>query len=208
MLLERRLELLLRLVGELVLVHDARDELDLAEADREVREAGAQQALDGERDDLGISKGRRAAHELDAGLMELTLAASLRLLIAEGTADVGELQRLRIVAQAAGCEARNRRRHLVAQRERAVVLVEELEEMRLQCAARAERQVVEVLDGRRDDLVVAPLRKQGSELRLDGALLRSLHRQEVAHAVRDLQCQSFFIHGSVSFYLDCILFLL
>ena len=130
-LLERRLELLLRLVGELVLVHDARDELDLAEADREVREAGAQQALDGERDDLGISKGRRATHELDAGLMELTLAASLRLLIAEGTADIRELQRLRIVAQAAGCEARNRRRHLVAQRERAVVLVEELEEMRL-----------------------------------------------------------------------------
>ena len=58
-LLERRLELLLRLVGELVLVHDARDELDLAEADCEVREAGAQQALDGQRDDLGIGKGRR-----------------------------------------------------------------------------------------------------------------------------------------------------
>ena len=58
-LLERRLQGLLRLICKLVLVHDARDELDLAEADREVREAGAQQALDGQRDDLGIGKGRR-----------------------------------------------------------------------------------------------------------------------------------------------------
>ena len=89
MLLERRLQGLLRLVCKLVLVHDARDELDLAEADREVREAGAQQALDGQRDDLGVGKGRRRAHELDASLMELALAAGLRLLVAEDTADIG-----------------------------------------------------------------------------------------------------------------------
>ena len=82
----------------------------------------------------------------------------------------------------------------MAQRERAVVLVEELKEMRLQCAARAERQVVEVLDRRCDDLIVAPLGEQRSELRLNGALLCRLYRQEIAHAVRDLQCQSLFVH--------------
>ena len=198
MFLHGSLEFFLDTAGEMELVHDARDEFHLAKADREILETDTQETLDGQCDDLGISKSRRTAHEFDTALMEFTLTASLRLLITESTADIGELQRLRIIAQTACRQARNRRRHLMAQCHRAVVLIKKLEKMLLKIPVRTERQILEVFNGRRDDLIVSPLSKQCGQLRLDGPLLRCLHGQEVTRTIRDLKGKFLIFHVILS----------
>ena len=130
MLLKCVLERLLVVLGNPVLLHDARRKFDLAEADLELLEPRPQQALDGEREHLRVRRCRRGANELDACLIELALPSHLALFRAEDAADVRELQRQRRILEAAADDARNRRRHLMTQRQRPPALVKELEELR------------------------------------------------------------------------------
>ena len=201
MLLQRLLERLLRLLVKTILLHDARHELHLAEADRKVLEPCAQQALDGQCEHFGIRRRARTADELDPRLVKLALPPHLALLRTENAADIGELERQRRVLETACDHACDGRRHLVAQRERFPALVKELEKLRRKLSAAVHRERIEVFDGRRYHFIIAPKRKKRRELRLDGALACGLCRQEIACPVRNSQNLFFVDHVVLSYSL-------
>ena len=174
--------LLLRL-GEVHLAHHAADEVDLPEADLKILQPCRADALDSQGDDLGISRDGARADQLDTALIEFALPPRLRLLRAENVADISELQRQRLLPHAARDKTCDGRRHLVAQRQRPVVLSEEFEHLRFQAAPVSHRQGVKVLDGRRRDLIISPETEKPHERRFHLALFLRLLRHEIPRSV-------------------------
>ena len=168
---------------QLVLLHDPAEEFHLPQTELEVREPGRQQAAHRQGNDLRISRSAAAAHQFHASLIELALPASLGLLIAEDTGDIGATQRKLSFLQAAAHQPGDRRGHLMAQGHHAVILADELVEMRLQIVAAAPVQGFQILYGRRHHLIIAPACKEPGQLGLDDPLLRCLSRQEISGAV-------------------------
>ena len=145
------------------------------------------QALHGHRQDLHLGFGLVEADQLHAGLIELAIVRELRLVVTEDVGDVRQTQRLRLVAQSGGHDARDLRRDVGAQHEHAPGLaVHEGEGVALHGLIGGHRQHVEELEGRRDDLPIAPAAKDLEEARLHVALAHDLVGKIDPRALRKL----------------------
>ena len=122
------------------------------------RKPARRKRLDEHRDDLGVGRRARRAHELDADLRELPRLAAQRLVLAEDLGGVAEAVRAGLPGEARRDEARDRHRHVGPQREQPAVQVDEPKRGALQRAG-GSLERVEVLDDRRLDQPVAPRRE-------------------------------------------------
>ena len=109
-------------------------------------EAERAQPLHRHRDHLGVALGVRQPDQLHARLVELAVAAHVRLVVAEHVGDVVQPQRLGLLAHAGGHDARDLRRDVGAQGEQpAALAVHHLEHPLLQLVVGAVGEHVEVL---------------------------------------------------------------
>ena len=77
----------------------------------------------------------------------------------------------------------DRRSHFMTQCQRPVVFVKELEHVRLQGLPVANGQRIQVFNGRRDYLIVAPMRKYTGQFRLDRTLFCCLRGQKIPGSI-------------------------
>ena len=104
----------------------------MAHVDLEALEAERAQALHRHGDDLDLGLGLVEPDQLDARLVELAVVRELGLVVAEDVGDVAQAQRLGLVAQPRGHDARDLGRDVGAQGEHAAGLaIDELEHVLL-----------------------------------------------------------------------------
>ncbi len=149
-------------------------------------EADAREQREDRGEQLGLGRDARFTPDVHVPLEMLALAAARHALVAPVLGDGEPAQRQ---AQRAGPRhhhARDRRRHLGAQREVTVVhreVVELLDDL----LARLAREQLRVLDDRRIDLLEAHAPRHFPELREEPAALPHLLGIEVARAARRLE---------------------
>src|SRR5262249_1237591 len=157
------------------LLHQAAEEIGMADVELEATEAERAQALHGHGQDLDLGLRLVEADQLHAGLVELAAVGELRLVVAEDVGHVGQPQRLRLVAQAGGHDARDLGRDVGAQHEHAArFAVHEGEGVALHGLVGGDGQHVEELERRRDDLAIAPAAEDVEQARLHVTLARDL----------------------------------
>ena len=123
----------------------------------------------------------RAADQLDAGLDELVLPSGPRRLVAEDAADVAQPQRFRLVVQAGAHHARGGDGHIGAEGQGAAVAVEEAVHLRVEPRADVGGQRGRVLEGRQDDLPIAPRGPGGAQAGRHAPQRGRVGEQEIAH---------------------------
>ena len=168
---------------DLELVEDLAEEVAVAEADHGAFEPERFERRREHLDQLDRPLRRIGADQLDADLAELAELPALRPHPPVDAARVGEAERPLLVGEPARHHAGDRHRHVVAEREHGAGLVEEA------VGGRALRPLplrdhLLVFDRRRRDLLVAALREQAEQRRLDRAQLAHLLREYVAGAGR------------------------
>jgi hypothetical protein len=155
----------------------------VAEADAIALEADGVQRVAEHRQRLRRAGGARGADELDAGLEELAHLAAVRRDLAIGVGDVAEAQRRLGGLVARGHHARDRDRHVRAQREHVAVVVDHSVGRLDAPVAAAQGRLV--LDRRRVDLAVAVELEDAAQGVRDRAQLPHLVGQHVAGPARD-----------------------
>ena len=194
--LERALVLAAQRLAQLVrggfigvdVLEDAAKEVGLAHVDLEVLEAERAEPLHRHRDHLGVAFRVGQPDQLHARLVELAVAAHVRLVVAEDVGDVAEAERLGVVPHPRRHDARDLRRDVRAQGEQPPALaVHHLEHPLLQVVIRALGEHVEVLVRRRHELAIAPAPEDAEEALLHRALSRRLVGQVDLGALGELR---------------------
>ncbi len=157
------------------------EQVGVAEADDRTVQADRVERGHEHLDQLRGPGRRLGTDQLDADLPHLTQLAALRADRPKDAARVGEPERSRLAGVAAGDQAGDRHRHVVAERQHRSRLVgEPVGSGPLRPVAA--REGVEVLDRRRRDLGVAAGCEQLEQRRLDRAQLAHLLGEDVARA--------------------------
>ena len=159
-------------------VEQAPVERAVADAQPVAAQAGLVEGGDRERHHLGLALGARHADQLDARLEELARLAHAAIGGAPRARDVGEAERRLGLGVAGGHHARDRDRHVRAQREHRALLVEG-PVARARGALVAAPQHVLVLERRRVHLAVARVLEGGAHPVADRAQLAHLLGQHV-----------------------------